>query len=550
MAMAAHGSGIIEAELALAQTRLAMPSPTGGASEEAKGSAAIFTDTEDGELVQRRLALLYRIFALVVFGFFVLITAYSAIAMSSRFWELQRSPSKAAHAAGLVVLVCAWLICRGRPRSARVLAATELTAALGLTTAASFVVAYAARGFTAEFMGVLVFILSVTLRAALVPSRPRWTAFVAAVAAVPVPIGAYVSALHNLRWHESLVPRSLVLVLSLGWCIAGIVTTFAISRIVYGLRAEVKIAMRLGQYTLDEKIGEGGMGTVYRAHHALLQRPTALKLLLPDRVGLASVKRFEREVQLTSKLTHPNTIAIYDYGHTQAGVFFYAMELIDGLSLEELCEEYGPQPAARVVHILTQVASALAEAHDVGLIHRDIKPANILLSERGGLPDFAKVLDFGLVKEVGSADAKLSGTAAIMGTPTYVAPETIAHPDAITASVDLYSLGGVAYWLLTGAPPFHGANVVEVLHDHLHSQPLAPSKRTRNHVPAALDALVLKCLEKRPEARPPSARALVRELRAIQDDCPWDEEAARRWWRARGDDSVRTRADQEVQRAG
>ncbi len=296
--------------------------------------------------------------------------------------------------------------------------------------------------------------------------------------------------------------------------------------------------MRLGQYTLEEKIGEGGMGAVYRAKHALLRRPTAIKLLSPDHAGVANVARFEREVQLTSKLTHPNTIAIYDFGHTRAGAFYYAMELIDGVSLQELCEEDGPQPAGRVVYILSQIAGALAEAHELGLIHRDVKPANILLSSRGGLPDFVKVLDFGLVKEVDSADPALSTANALTGTPLYMAPESILRPDSVDARVDLYALGGVAYWLLTGTAPFEGSSLVEICSKHLHTPAVAPSSRASGNVPAALDALVLRCLAKEADERPASARVLAAELHALRTESPWSEEDARNWWVARS--AVRT----------
>jgi len=190
-----------------------------------------------------------------------------------------------------------------------------------------------------------------------VPSPPRWTVIVSTLAALPLPFGAYLASGRDPLWPAE-IPRSSPFVMVGAWCVGGITAAWAISRIVYGLRSEVKSAMRLGQYTLEDKIGEGGMGAVYRARHALLRRPTAIKLLSADRAGITNVRRFEREVQLTSQLTHPNTIAIYDFGHTPDGVFYYAMELIDGISLQDLCEEDGAQPPGRVIYILIQIASA------------------------------------------------------------------------------------------------------------------------------------------------------------------------------------------------
>jgi len=202
---------------------------------------------------------------------------------------------------------------------------------------------------------------------------------------------------------------------------------------------------RLGQYTLERKIGAGGMGIVYRASHAMLRRPTAIKLLPPDRAGEASIARFEREVQMTAQLSHPNTVAIYDYGRTPEGVFYYAMEYLDGINLEDLVRTYGAQPAGRVLAILDQVCGALAEAHERGLVHRDIKPANIILTERGGEPDVAKVVDFGLVKPIVTDDPRLtmSMPGVMTGTPLYLSPESLTSPESGDPRSDLYALGAV-----------------------------------------------------------------------------------------------------------
>jgi hypothetical protein len=514
---------------------------------ESSGGAKIYTDSADHELVQHRLGMIFGMLALILAGFLVLMIAYTAIALRSRFWAFTLSPSKLAHLIGVFLLAGAWQALRGRSRTRAFLAATDLIGTLIIMVLTAIVIALMPEGIRADLGGCVVYILFVTIRAALVPSPPRWTVLVSAIAMIPIPLGGYVAALRDPTWPAQM-PHSSVFVVTTGWCLGGIAAAWAISHVVYGLRAEVKSAMRLGQYTLEEKIGEGGMGEVYRASHALLQRPTAIKLLSPDQSGGVNLKRFEREVQLTSKLTHPNTIAIYDFGHTRAGVFYYAMELIDGVSLEHLVEEDGPQTPGRVVHILAQMAGALAEAHECGLIHRDVKPANTLLSLRGGLPDFVKVLDFGLVKETGETaktNLALTTSNTVTGTPHYMAPESVMSPDEIDARVDIYALGAVAYWLLTGATVFEGHNLVEILSHHVHTPPKPPSASAPAtwSVPAELDALVLKCLAKDPAARPVSARALASELHALEEDgswTPWNEEEARAWWNVRQAKMART----------
>jgi serine/threonine-protein kinase len=318
------------------------------------------------------------------------------------------------------------------------------------------------------------------------------------------------------------------------WCAVSTAIATVGSRVIFGLRVEAARVRRLGQYTLEEKIGAGGMGVVYRASHAMLRRPTAIKLLPPERAGEANLVRFEREVQMTAQLSHPNTVAIYDYGRTPDGVFYYAMEYLDGINLEDLVRLHGPVPPARVIGILEQVCGALAEAHAVGLVHRDIKPANIILTERGGEPDVAKVVDFGLVKPFAqnSLDATMAGASVLTGTPLYMSPEAMTAPATADPRSDLYAVGAVGYYLLTTHPVFEGGSVAEIIGHHLHTAPVPPSQRGSWPVPADLEALILKCLRKRPEERPRSARDLRDDLRRCGQRHAWTADDASQWWRA------------------
>lgn len=300
--------------------------------------------------------------------------------------------------------------------------------------------------------------------------------------------------------------------------------------------AELK-ARQLGQYRLLEKIGEGGMGTVYKARHALLRRETALKLLPPDKADPYTIQRFEQEVQLTCRLAHPNTIQIFDYGRTPDGIFYYAMEYLDGLNLDDLVAAYGPQPEARTIHILRQVCASLAEAHACGLLHRDIKPANVFLTDRGGVPDAVKVLDFGLVRHCGSdADkknlAEFVSADGIIGTPNFIAPEAIQNPAAADARSDLYSVGVLGYYLLTGHHIFEGATIAEVCRRHLTDLPPPPAARLGRPIDAGLENVVMRCLAKNPAERQQSVVALAAQIGQCAAAARWTVEDGAAWWAA------------------
>jgi serine/threonine-protein kinase len=396
----------------------------------------------------------------------------------------------------------------------------------------TFVIGMEAARVRPEFGALLGLAHILVARAAVVPSTPARTAAIAAAAGIPI-----VSAVAYVYVRDPLpayLPPFWIPVLGAAvWMLMAGLSSTIISRVIYGLQQQITEALQLGQYRLEEKLGEGGMGVVYRARHALMKRPTAVKVLPPERAGAAAIARFEREVILTSRLTHPNTIAIYDFGRTPEGLFYYAMEYVDGIDLEALVRLAGPLPPGRVLALMLQVASALEEAHDAGLVHRDIKPANLILCERGREGDFVKVLDFGLVKEVAGGEASLSREDTVAGTPLYMAPEAITGR-GVDARSDLYALGAVAYFLLTGSPVFEGRTVVEVCARHLHAPVEPPSQRAGVALPARLEALVLACLAKSPADRPASAAALLDALAACDDVPAWTREDARRFWAERG----------------
>ena len=298
-------------------------------------------------------------------------------------------------------------------------------------------------------------------------------------------------------------------------------------------RREAAAARRLGQYVLRTKIGSGGMGEVYLADHVLLRRPCAIKLIRPERAGDPdSLRRFEREVQITATLTHPNTVQVFDYGHAADGTFYYVMEYLPGLTLDELVKRHGPLAPGRAAHLLRQVCAALCEAHARGLTHRDIKPGNVMACERGGVPDFVKVLDFGLVR-VGkdAADATLTREGAVPGTPAYMSPEQAGGEGGVDPRSDLYSVGALAYFLLTGQPPFGGRSAAKMLAAHLYETPAAlPAD-----VPSDLAGVVMRCLAKSPIERWPDAASL--ESAFAEAAVPvWTAVDARAWWARAGSD--------------
>lgn len=343
------------------------------------------------------------------------------------------------------------------------------------------------------------------------------------------------------------------LLVLLALCSAAIfVFTLIVARLQREARKAAIEARQLGQYRLETRLGAGAMGVVYKGCHAMLRRPTAIKMLNVDRVNEMSVQRFEREVQITCKLNHPNTVAIYDYGRTPEGVFYYAMEYLDGIDLQALVENYGPQSEARVIRILQQICGSLYEAHSLGLVHRDIKPANIMLNRRGGEPDVVKVLDFGLVKALDD-DRQDRASQSLSGTPLYMSPEAIQSPETVDARSDLYAVGGVGYFLLTGQTVFSAATLAELCRQHVTAVPQAPSERLGRAVSSELESALLACLEKNRSRRPQTARDLANMLSRAAAATEWSVEEADAWWgrheRTRAAETAATAASGEVNTA-
>ena len=507
----------------------------------ALGSAT--ADTEEGRaFFQERLGL-YGMWVFILSGSFYILNLVQLTELAV-LW----SPFSLAHLGATLILGAVWATTRMVVFSSeglRWLDAAALIVGCGLFAImagamAQLHVAVSSDPTQALLVGQLACSSTVLTRAVAVPSTPVRTFWLGFAALAPLAgyaawVFFHAPVLVLMPGAETVAQMAVGNTINIvAWCGVALAVSTVGSRIIFGLRAEADKVKRLGQYVLEEKIGEGGMGIVYRASHAMLRRPTAIKLLPPEKTGEDSIRRFEREVQLTAKLSHPSTVAIFDYGRTPAGVFYYAMEFLEGLNLEELVRDDGPQDAGRVIHILEQVSGALTEAHEVGLIHRDIKPANVILCERGGMPDVAKVVDFGLVRSVvttgGDATMMMTTTNMLTGTPLYMAPESIKGAEFADGRSDLYALGAVGYFLLTGHPLFESTNLAEVVGHHLHTEPPPPSARSGRAVPPDLETIIMRCLAKAPDDRFGTARDLARALHESGKSTPWSLEVADTWW--------------------
>lgn len=462
-----------------------------------------------------------------------------------------------AHGVATIWLLGLWLACRGRSYSARTVLILEAVAFCGASVSFLAMTTVSPLWSRPENQLLLLNALVLLVRSVWVPSTALRTAFLGLAIGAPFLAGVYTRyaygydpeiyaptiSLRHVRAEE--LGAAIAVGMGLWWLIV-VIACSATSRVIHGLRKQVRDIRKLGQYAIESKVGEGGMGVVYRARHAMLRRPTAVKLLPRSKAGEAAIALFEREVQLCAQLSHPNIVTIFDFGRTSDGTFYYAMELLDGASVERVVEVTGPQPPARVIHILRDVAKALAEAHRHGMIHRDIKPANIVLCRYGGQTDVAKVVDFGLVKQTDErmslsaaegSDEEASDmdtdsqTSGIAGTPAYMSPEAYLHTDRVDARSDIYALGAVGYYLLTGRQVFTGHTVAEIVTQHLQTPPEPPSRHCDTPIPEALEQLVMQCLRKRPGERPGSAGELVVRLTEIAGDlAPGSEWQPDDWW--------------------
>jgi len=358
----------------------------------------------------------------------------------------------------------------------------------------------------------------------------RCAVVVGCMAAIPILLTFSVCPQCSVMWPHTpalLFPSLIILTFSSAMAIFG---SYRISE----LQQEAYKARKLGQYQLKQKLGSGGMGEVYLGEHTLLKRECAIKLIRPEQAGdPTTLSRFEREVQAMATLTHWNTVEVYDYGRTEDGTFYYVMEYLPGLSLQELVDTHGPLQIGRAIHFLRQICGALREAHSIGLIHRDIKPSNVIACQRGGVDDVAKLLDFGLVQDLsgmGLGGDKLTMQGAILGSPNFISPEQAAGTKNIDARTDIYSLGAVAYFLVTGHTPFARETAMQLLAAHMKDEVTAP-RRFRPEIPQDLEDVILMCLRKNPEDRFNDAESLDLALAACDDANTWDERRAREWWR-------------------
>jgi serine/threonine-protein kinase len=510
-----------------------------GAASRAAGRSGSWTLPpdlrEEAARRTRAVALLYAIAYFLIGMLPLLVTAEGRTLLFSR--TIHWLPATVSIADALAL---AWLV--GHPK---VPASVKLLAGLAFEVLGSYGIAaaeyhdiespimyrdYGTGDFGLSWVSVWVLLFTIV-----VPAPPRIALSAAALSLAAVPV------MYAVGGNVALTPYGYFMRLVFPYMIV-LLMAYVGSRVVYRLGAAVREAREMGSYRLVERLGKGGMGEVWRAQHRLLARPAAIKLIRPEVLGAEDpttrdllVRRFEREAQATARLRSPHTMELYDFGVADDGTFYYVMELLDGFDLDKLVERFGPVPPERAVHFLRQICASLGEAHEMGLIHRDVKPANLYACRYGRDVDFMKVLDFGLVKHHRGPDEDDKLTAAHMspgGTPAFMSPEQALGEGEVDARSDLYALGCVAYWLLTGTLVFRGTTVLETIVMHASREPDPPSRRTTRPIPPDLEAIVLACLEKDPTKRPQTADELTAMLSSARVGEEWTQEKARKWWDA------------------
>ena len=509
-------------------------------------STPVRTTSELEERLHRRLRLLSLILAYAVGALAVVTLVLRRTQIASRpatFWTEPPMPG----VMFVISIIAAALAVRLSPRRHPGLPALRRYEWFGVALTAAFFVLnqlLALRGMLPGFLGRPMELgvaqgapwgILIVGYAVLVPSSTRHaimrTAAIAAVAFIPELFLLPDAALHApaQQLFSYLALKAFIIALMSALALYG-------SYRIEELGEQAEVARELGQYLLRRMIGEGGMGSVYLAEHRLLRRPCAVKLIRAEQAqDDLALARFEREVQSAAALTHPNTVQIYDYGQSDDGTFYFAMEFLPGITLDDLVTKHGVVPPARAVHILRQLCGALHEAHVSGMVHRDLKPGNVMLCERGGVPDVVKLLDFGLVAalapEQEPVDSRLTREGVVIGTPAFMSPEQCVGEARITPASDIYSLGALGYFLLTGAGPFTGRNAMITLMAHV-NEPPEPVTARRPGLPTPLADVLLRCLAKEPTARYPDVLAVDGALRDSLSDQQWTRDDALAWWRS------------------
>jgi serine/threonine-protein kinase len=470
--------------------------------------------------------------SLWAFGLFLANTATRFIdtpmLVANRPWPM---PGSAIAATGIVLSVAMMFVAARLHNRPNLL----LDLGLGFEVVTAFLIGLLQMWYgSVEANGLSWIAIVILVYPSIAPNRPGKILFASLLAASMDPLGLAIAKLRGVEITVSTAEAVFAFAPTYFTALLAVLP----AKIIHGLGRQVRKAKELGAYKLGDPIGKGGMGEVLHAEHRLLARPAAIKIIRPELLGAGpaaaqhvAVERFKREARAAASLRSPHTIDLYDFGVAEDGTFYYVMELLDGVGFEDLIDRFGPLPPERAVHLVQQACDSLAEAHARGLIHRDIKPSNIHAARLGLHVDFVKVLDFGLVKaEQSREQTMLTQPHMTTGTPAFMAPElALGEPD-IDGRVDIYALGAVLYWLLTGQLVFAADTPIKMMHRHISDTPEPPSTRTELEVPLELDELVLACLAKDPDDRPATAGDLGRRLAELRFEEPWSEERAMRWW--------------------